>query len=151
MAVISLEATSYRNLGHIGFGKLAKYIFGANQLNQKIAMTSPVHMKVASSESSMAFVMPSVFLHQPLPLPTDTSIKIKNADPEFVAAIRFGGFANERNIDEHKLKLIQELNKRGLSYSNDFRLLGYNPPFQLFDRRNEIIVTVKEQEVEALQ
>jgi len=29
-----------------------------------------------------------------------------------------------------------------ISYHGHFRFLGYNPPFQLFGRKNEIIVSV---------
>jgi hypothetical protein len=34
------------------------------------------------------------------------------------------------------------LNKKGITIYGNARLLGYNPPFQLINRRNEIIVSV---------
>ena len=43
-----------------GFGYLFNYISGKNSLNQKISMTTPVHMqKLSNNKSSMEFVLPS--------------------------------------------------------------------------------------------
>jgi hypothetical protein len=142
MAMISSSSTSYRDLGSSGFGKLAKYIFGGNSDKKQIAMTSPVHMDIGDSNSTMAFVLPSAYNETNLPKPNDSSIAIKTAAPEYVAAIKFGGFANDESIRKHKVLLEAALKAKGISYYGNFRVLGYNPPFQFFGRRNEVIVAV---------
>ena len=58
MATVSMDAKSYKELSSTGFRKLASFIFGANKDQKNIAMTSPVHMDINNSESSMSFVMP---------------------------------------------------------------------------------------------
>jgi hypothetical protein len=142
MAMISSTSKSYRDLGSSGFGTLAKYIFGGNSEKKQIAMTSPVHMDISETKSTLAFVLPSAYNQTNLPKPNDSSISIITSEPEYVAAIQFGGFASNESIDEHKAMLENELKSKGLSYYGDFRYLGYNPPYQLFGRRNEVIVAL---------
>ena len=142
MAMITSSAKTYRELGSSGFTKLAGYIFGGNKDKRQIAMTSPVHMDIGDSVSSMSFVMPSNYNKDNLPLPNNSDVTIKTAEEEYVAAIRFGGFASNDNIKKYTTMLENALKKHHLSYYGNFRFLGYNPPYQLFGRRNEIIVTL---------
>jgi hypothetical protein len=142
MAMISSTSKSYRDLGSSGFGKLAKYIFGGNSEKKQIAMTSPVHMDISDTKSTMAFVLPSTYNQTNLPKPNDSSISIITSEPEYVAVIQFGGFASNESIDKHRAILENELKNKGLSYYGDFRYLGYNPPYQLLGRRNEVIVSL---------
>ena len=43
IATINSDAKTYRDLSGPGFRKLAGYIFGGNEANAKISMTSPVN------------------------------------------------------------------------------------------------------------
>ena len=142
IAMITSSATTYKELGSSGFTKLAGYIFGGNKDKKQIAMTSPVHMDIGDSVSSMSFVMPSSYTKDNLPLPNNSDVTIKTADEEYVAAIRFGGFASNDKIKKYTMMLEKALQKHHQSYYGNFRFLGYNPPYQLFGRRNEIIVTL---------
>jgi hypothetical protein len=142
MAMISSSARTYQELRSPGFRKLAGYIFGGNNEKKQIAMTSPVHMDISDSGSTMGFVMPAKFTKENLPIPTDPGVTIKIIPEEYVAAIRFGGFASDASIKRHKDLLESGLRKKGISYYGHFRYLGYNPPFQLLGRRNEIIVAI---------
>ncbi len=144
MAKMNSDSKSYRDLGNTGFAKLAKFIFGGNSEKKQIAMTAPVHMEIGDSISTMAFVMPAVYSINNLPKPTNPAIQIQTVAPEFVAAIRFGGFATTKNIATHQAILEKALEAKGIMYHGNFRLLGYNPPYQIFGRRNEIIVAVNE-------
>ncbi len=142
LAMITSTSKSYRDLGSSGFGKLANYIFGGNSEKKQIAMTSPVHMDIGDTKSTMAFVLPSAYNQTNLPKPNDSSISIITSEPEYVAVINFGGFSNTESINKHKVMLETELKNKGLSYYGNFRYLGYNPPYQLFGRRNEVIVAL---------
>ena len=142
MAKIKSSSKSYRDLGYSGFGKLAKYIFGGNIENKKIAMTSPVDMDIGDSISTMGFIMPSNFKLDDLPKPNNADIIIETTEPEYVAVIKFGGFATTESINKHKVELENIVKNKGLSYYGNFRFLGYNPPYQLFGRRNEVIVSL---------
>lgn len=142
MATITSSAKTYKELANSGFRKLATYIFGGNEEKKQIAMTSPVHMNINDSLSSMSFVMPQQFTKDNLPRPKDSNIIIETTEGEYVAAIKFGGYASDRDIKFYSKKLEDELKEKSISYYGNFRLLGYNPPFQFFGRRNEIIINV---------
>jgi hypothetical protein len=142
MAMISSTSKSYRDLGSSGFGKLAKFIFGGNSEKKQIAMTSPVRMDIGKTKSTMAFVLPASYNQTNVPKPNDSSVDIVTSEPEYVAVIQFGGFGSNESINEHKKMLENDLKKKGLSYYGNFRYLGYNPPYQLFGRRNEVIVAL---------
>ena len=142
MAVITSSAKTYKELGSSGFTKLAGYIFGGNKDKKQIAMTSPVHMDIGDSVSSMSFVMPANYNKDNLPLPNNAEVTIKIAPDEYVAAIMFGGFASQEAIKKHTVMLENALKEKQISYYGHFRYLGYNPPYQIFGRRNEIIVAL---------
>jgi len=145
-AKVTSTTKSYQDLGYSGFRKLADYIFGGNEDKMKIAMTSPVHMEIGDSLSSMSFIMPSTFSREDLPRPDNQDITIEMSKPEIVAVLEFGGFANKENINKYRSILEKLLIDKGISYYGNFKLLGYNPPFQLFGRRNEVIVALNPQD-----
>ncbi len=141
LATVYSDAESYRDLANPGFRKLAGYIFGGNESETKISMTSPVHMDM--DEASMSFVMPSSYTEESLPAPDDPSVKLERSADVYVAAIRFGGYASDKDIAMYSEKLRSLLAGQGIEWYGSFRYLGYNPPFQPFGRRNEVIVNVK--------
>ena len=141
-AVIYSNLKSYRDLGNSGFSKLAKYIFGENSDNKKIVMTSPIHLDIGDIKSTMAFILPSAYNSSNLPKPNDPSITILTSEPEYVAAKKFSGFATTESMKKQRLLLENALKDHGLIFYGNFRFLGYNPPFQLLCRRNEIIVAL---------
>ncbi|MFM9949750.1 MAG: SOUL family heme-binding protein, partial [Saprospiraceae bacterium] len=96
---------------------------------------------------TMAFVLPSAYNQSNLPKPNDSSVSIRASEPEFVAVIKFGGFASTDRINKHIAILQESLKEKGLSHHGNFRFLGYNPPYQLFGRRNEVIVALNENEL----
>jgi len=142
MASVSINAKTYKELSSSGFRKLASFIFGGNQANKNISMTTPVHMDINDSLSSMSFVMPANYTRDNLPKPKDSTITIKTTTEEYVAAIRFSGYANDEQIKMHAAKLENALKANGIEYHGNFRFLGYNAPYQFWGRKNEIIVSV---------
>jgi SOUL heme-binding protein len=143
IATIQSAAKSYKELSGPGFQQLAGYIFGGNEGQNKIAMTTPVHMDINDTLSTMSFVMPSVYNESNLPKPNNPNVRIQKTTAEYVAAIRFGGFASQKELKHYSEKLQQLLKEKGIGTLGHYRFLGYNPPFQVVDRRNEIIVAVE--------
>ncbi len=143
MATVTSSAKSYKELGNAGFRKLAGFIFGGNDANKQIAMTAPVHMDINDSISTMSFVMPANYDEKSLPKPNDPNVKLSKTDDEYAAVLQFSGFASDKKIEQQtmQLKALLKANKI-LPYGN-YRYLGYNPPYQLFDRKNEIIVSIQ--------
>ncbi len=133
----------YENNSNKGFGKIASYIFGGNEENMQIAMTSPVKMTLGDT-MEMSFYMPEEYEPEDLPKPNNSAVKIDKDGKQIIAAIQFGGWANQEKIDFYKNKLIKLLKKKGLKHNNDFAFLGYNAPYEMLNRRNEVIVSLKD-------
>jgi len=142
LATVTSSAKTYKELGSWGFRKLAEYIFGGNSSKINISMTAPVHMNINDTASTMSFVMPVEYNESNLPKPNDSTIKIETSKPEYVAVIEFGGFASNELIHKHIEILSTNLKKKIIISLGNYRFLGYNPPYQLFGRLNEVIVTV---------
>jgi roadblock/LC7 domain-containing protein len=142
LATINSDAKTYRDLSGPGFRKLAGYIFGGNESNAKISMTAPVQMDINDSVSTMSFVMPSSYTKENLPKPNDPNVRIMKTADEYVAVIRFGGYASDKDLKFYSEKLQKLLKENGIIPHGNYRFLGYNPPYQFVGRRNEIIVSV---------
>lgn len=142
MASITSTARSYKQLGSSGFRKLAGYIFGGNEGSHKISMTTPVRMNISDSISTMSFVMPATYDSHNLPKPNDEQVTIKTMPDEYVAAIRFSGYASDEDVKINTEKLKKLLAENKINFYGNFVLLAYNAPYQIINRRNEIIVKV---------
>jgi len=131
--------SGYKNSSSKGFSILAGYIFGGNERNEKISMTSPVSISLEDS-MTMMFMVPKDIKQGMLPKPNDSIIEFKNEPAKTVAAISFGGWANDQKIEEYKQKLKSALEAEGIAYSDRFYFFGYNAPYEVFNRKNEVIV-----------
>jgi hypothetical protein len=136
---VKLSTKTYNESSSKGFSILAGYIFGGNDKNEKIAMTSPVSMSLDDS-MTMMFMVPRNLKKESLPKPNQSQIEFKDVPEKTVAAITFGGWANDEKIEQYKNKLIKDLDAEGISYTNKFYFLGYNAPFETINRKNEVIV-----------
>ena len=139
---VQMPSNNYRKTSSKGFSVLAGYIFGGNDKEEKIAMTSPVTMSLKDS-TTMLFLVPKKYTRDNLPVPNDSSIEFKDVPEKKVAAISFGGWANDSKIASFKKKLIGVLNSKGIKYTDNFYFLGYNAPMEVFNRKNEIIVELE--------
>jgi len=136
---VQLTGNQYKDSSSKGFSILAGYIFGGNDKNEKIAMTSPVSMSLEDT-TTMMFMVPKKFSKETLPQPNQSKIEFREEPAKTVAAISFGGWANDEKIKHYKKQLIAALDAKGISYTNRFYFLGYNPPYEVLNRKNEIIV-----------
>lgn len=136
---VTLSTNEYKAASRKGFSVLAGYIFGGNQRNEKIAMTTPVAMTMEDS-MTMMFMVPRQFDKTALPKPNQSQIEFREEPAKRVAAIRFGGWANDEKLAKYQAKLAAALEAEGISHTGRFMFLGYNPPYHIFNRRNEVIV-----------
>lgn len=139
---VQLTGNKYKDASSKGFSILAGYIFGGNERNEKIAMTSPVAMSLEDT-MTMMFMVPKKFKKEALPQPNQSQIQFREEPAKTVAAITFGGWATDEKIEEFKQKLIAALAAEGIKHTNRFSLLGYNAPYEVLNRRNEIIVELE--------
>lgn len=138
---VTLNVDNYDQGSSMGFRKLAGYIFGGNQRQEKIAMTSPVEMAM-DTLMVVKFMVPAKYNMEDLPTPNNKEVRFVEQPERIVAAIRFSGFANDEKIARYREQLKVVLNQNGLSYDGEFSFLGYNSPFDLINRRNEVIVSI---------
>jgi hypothetical protein len=136
---VILEKKGYKENSGEGFRILAGYIFGGNESNEKIAMTSPVSMELGDT-SKMMFMVPESYQLENLPTPNNSKIVFEKKEEKIMAAIQFSGWADDEKIEKYKLILINELENEKLLSNGKFTFLGYNAPFELTNRRNEVIV-----------
>jgi len=139
---VKLSTKGYKNSSGKGFSILAGYIFGGNERNEKIAMTAPVTMSLEDS-MTMMFMVPKKLEKEMLPKPNQSLIEFKEEPAKTVAAINFNGWANDKKIEKFKQKLKSALDAEGIPYSNRFYFLGYNAPYEVFNRKNEVIVELQ--------
>ena len=77
------------------FRNVADFIFGNNKNEEKIAMTSPVVIKL-HNENEMAFIMPNKYDINSLPKPKNTEINIYTEKSSMKAAITYSGYTNSK-------------------------------------------------------
>ena len=157
-AEVDVSGTNYRNAIEKGFTVLAGYIFGNNQSRQNVEMTSPVQasQKIAMTtpvtvtgdeKFVVAFIMPSKFTLETLPVPNDKRIRLIAIPEQLMAVIRFSGYFNQKSIEKHKKELEQFLLDKSMETEGDFIIAGYNPPWVpgIF-ARNEIMIPIRKLE-----
>lgn len=131
----------YRNMMNNGFRDLAGYIFGGNEEKQKIAMTAPVKSVMDENGSGeVTFVMPEGFKLENKPKPYASHIQFRETEPVYTASLTFGGFASKEKMEKKAAFLLTLIQKEGILHKGNVQYLYYNPPFQLFGRKNEVLV-----------
>lgn len=139
---VKLSTNKYEKGSSAGFSILAGYIFGGNETNEKIAMTSPVAMSLDDS-MTMMFMVPKAIKKENLPQPNQSQIEFREEPAKIVAAISFKGWANDEKIAAYRQKLTAALDAKNIRYTNRFYFLGYNPPYEVVNRKNEVIVELE--------
>jgi hypothetical protein len=138
---VKLPYSNYKESSRKGFSLLASYIFGSNESNEKIAMTSPVMMSLGDS-MTMHFLVPKQYSKETLPKPNNNQVELTQFPEKKVAVISFKGWADDEKIEKYKQELIKHLKEENIDYKGPFYFLGYNPPFELFNRKNEVMVEI---------
>ena len=83
---VQLSSSSYEEGSRKGFSLLAGYIFGGNDRNEKIAMTSPVTMSLQDS-MTMMFMVPKKFNRESLPKPNESRVEFKDVPAKTVLVV----------------------------------------------------------------
>ncbi len=143
IAQTQLSQSSVDNNMNNGFRTIAGYIFGGNDQNQKIAMTAPVVMKM-SDTATMYFMMPKKYSVNQLPKPNSNKVQILEESSRVLAVIRYGGFSSEKKIEKYQKKLAEVISQNNLKTKGPYMYMGYNAPWDVFNRRNEVAIEVVE-------
>ncbi|MBY0346116.1 MAG: heme-binding protein [Neisseriaceae bacterium] len=154
----------------LGFRLIAGYIFGENQVAEKMAMTAPVgivlnppntsakiamtapviiesrqSIEVTSKLWTVSFVMPSEYTLASLPKPLNPKIKIREISAQRRAVMTFSGFYNEEKVQEKTQALRDWMSVKNFKSAGEPQFARYNVPWTLpFMRRNEVMLEVLE-------
>ena len=146
-----------------GFRLIAAYIFGQNQVSEKIAMTAPVNVEEKAPQSAkiamttpvgiestggkwtVSFVMPAEYTMESIPKPINPQVQLRQIPAVKKAVISFTGFYNEQKVAEKTLELEQWMKIHNLRPSGVSNFARYNPPWTLpFMRRNEVMFNLQD-------
>ncbi len=158
LLVETVVDSSLEDAGNLAFRKLFRYISGANQTSNKIAMTAPVAQEARGTQIAMtapvsqkkeaggwavSFMMPAQYTLQTLPMPTDPSLMVREIPARRVAVVRYSGLWSQEEYLAHKEQLETWIRSKGLTATGEPSWARYNPPFTLwFMRRNEILIPI---------
>ncbi|KAL8035988.1 hypothetical protein ABFX02_12G130300 [Erythranthe guttata] len=140
----TIPSKSYKTAADEGFLVLFGYYLGNNNQNVKINMTTPVLIDVQNSAYTVFFYVPKKYQNGSLPTPRSTAIKqVKLPKHKYAAVRRFDGFITDENIPTEVAALKNSL--KGTPYEKAaaldvFTLAGYNSPFELINRVNEVFL-----------
>lgn len=149
----TLSGMQWDTAMNAGFRRLFSYIQGNNHNKVKVDMTAPVTCRVdpgagpaCESQFTVSFYVPEEHQDNP-PEPSDPEVFVEHRK-EFTAYVRtYGGFSNENSKREELLKLMESLQRDGVQYiDKPYYAVGYDSPFKLTNRRNEVWVLKKEPE-----
>ena len=141
-----------------GFRILAGYIFGGNVSQESIKMTAPVtetesvkiEMTAPVTETGdgtsreVAFVVPSKFTLETLPIPNDDQIKFAEVPAKTIAAHQFSFYAGAEKVARKKEALLNVVIEAGLTPMAPPTFAAYNDPWSFPAlRRNEVWVEVE--------
>ena len=135
--------------GATSFGALAGYLFGKNQDEIAMKMTTPVLTDGVGDEKKMSFVLPSDYwknedlLEAPKPL-SDSAVKISSVEGSTRAVIAFGGYGGKYEAMSNKLNTLLEKEEDWCAADDASVILAqYNDPFTPpWKRRNEVSIAV---------
>jgi len=137
------------------FNALAAYIFGANEEEKTLDMTTPV---VTTSTGEMRFFLKKNDNDESFPAPVSRNnefnekgaVQIVKVAPARVAVARFTGFVTDGEVARQKDALLTRLANDGVELDVPHGavvphfIFQYNPPYTIpIVRRNEIAVPVR--------
>jgi len=146
----------YDKAVRMGFMRLFDYIEGENDKKQKIPMTAPVAVIIQPGQGpfcknnfTINFFVPFEDQSDPA-APTNKDVFI-STQKEFCAyVIVYGGYSNIGDVQKYSEQLGEDLVNDGLgdTFRKDiFFTAGYDSPFRVLDRHNEIWFIKKDSQI----
>ncbi len=154
IAETTVNESSMRKAGSMGFGKCAGYIFGKNEPRktssgggmvagekmamtapvrsvgkaggEKMAMTSPVRSSGDGGKTKISFVIGSKYSLQNVPRPIDSSVKIRMVKGHYLAATSFSGPPpSDERISKERSEILRTLDREGIRVMNKDETVVY--------------------------
>ena len=138
----NVSGISYDQAVGTGFMRLFKYISGDNMGEVKIAMTAPVLVEVLPGPGPTCGTDFTISFYSPTPNPPEPSSKlvyVESGEAARYYVLSYGGWATEKEVLKRAKELADDLISLGRSFDDStFVTAGYDSPFRLLHRHNEI-------------
>jgi len=139
---------------NVGFMRLYDYIAGKNSDKVSIDMTAPVRVMLnqnqlfaPSNNNSYTisfFMSPNYTKENPAPTPSDSRIFFESEGATDYFVKSYGGWSTELVLEQKASDLVDQLKDLGMTYDDSsIWFAGYDSPFRLFNRHNEVWVKAK--------
>ncbi|RJS91444.1 heme-binding protein [Salinisphaera sp. Q1T1-3] len=127
-----------------GFKRLAGYIFGDNDADERIEMTAPVGQAPATTDGwRIRFFLPPTLHMAEAPKPDDERISLHQVPGADYAVLRFSGDRSQTAVERHIDILRQHLRRSAWQPDGAPVAWFYDPPWTVpFLRRNEVAIEV---------
>ncbi|MBM3447170.1 MAG: heme-binding protein [Bacteroidetes bacterium] len=142
VAKTGLRRNSLGDPANEGFRKVARYLFGGNERSESMAMTAPVVMDMGE-QPTLYFYMPFDRSESDLPATRDRAITLQTLPPRTLGVLRFGGYASDKDLKRYGRRLREILEQEGWRVEGPLLYMGYNAPWTLIGRRNEVAYQVR--------
>ncbi|PNW82920.1 hypothetical protein CHLRE_06g299700v5 [Chlamydomonas reinhardtii] len=144
----NVQGVHYDKAVGTGFMRLFAYISGANEDMKKIPMTAPVRVELTPGQGpfcedhfKVSFFVPFDMQESGPPAPVDSTLFVDPAAATDYYVLSYPGRTNEKEIIEKATSLVQALDEQKLPYDfSSFFAAGYDSPFRIFNRHNEVWV-----------
>ena len=141
-----MSGLHYNDAVSTAFKRLFAFISGANSERVPIPMTAPVVVRVTpgpgpycGTDFTVGFFVPAAFQQAP-PTPSDPAVTITTMGAATFAVASYPGWAEEQKVLAVATQLGAALQAEGVAFtSTHFFTAGYDSPFRLFDRHNEVL------------
>ena len=111
---------------------------------EAVSMTAPVRTDREGSAVTMAFYLPAEYDAETAPAPTDPEVRLVVEPPRTVASRRFSWYATDDRVERERRALLDVLAEHDVEPLGSPVLLQYNDPWTPpFMRRNEVEVLVE--------
>jgi len=136
--------------GATSFGALAGYLFGKNDQEVAMKMTTPVLSEGEGADRKMSFILPGDYWEEegkaPKPL-SDSAVKVSAVDECVRATLAFPGVGRKTDVENRSSKLreiLQSDQEWCVVEDAPVILAQYNDPFTPpWKRRNEVSILVE--------
>ncbi len=126
------------------FMTLFRFITGANEEKQKIAMTSPVLIRSEKEKKTMSFIVPKETVEKGVPKPTGELVTVSKIQAARFVTLRFSGKRSSETEVKAVAALQTWMNEQKVEAKGQPVFAYYDPPWTpTFMRRNEVMFCIE--------
>lgn len=143
------DPTEVENASMMGqsFNNLAGFLFGKNDNNKAMKMTTPVILRKGAPEETMSFIIGEYGRVEDVPKSLDGKVTLREQPGQTLAVLEFTGFVTQGEAKRQHEKLLSLLSRDGIELApeagNSYKCMIYNGPSTLPNfRRNDLMIEV---------